>query len=573
MVVAPGGVKHGTMISMIALLEARRAGLLARQHWLQNLVAGVIVGVVALPLAMAFAIASGARPEQGIYTSIFAGSCVSLFGGSRVQIAGPTGAFVAILAGITAKYGIPGLETATLMAGVMLILMGVAKMGAVIRFIPAPVIVGFTAGIGVIIFVGQWRDFLGLPPVSGEHFHERLGHLIQAMPYINWPTAALALLSLALVVYTPRVKALARVPGPLVAMTVATVIEATVHLPGVATLGTAFGGIPRGLPSFALPDLSPSHMLILIAPAFTITLLGAIESLLSAVVADGMAGTTHDSNQELIGQGIANIISPLFGGFAATGAIARTATNIRNGGTSPVAGVTHSLTLVAVLVLLSPLASAIPLASLAAILFVVAWNMSEAKRFVAVLRKAPVADRVILLITFLLTVFADLVVAVNVGVILAVLQFLRRMSETVETQPVGARALQAELADFGIAELPPRIMVYEIVGPMFFGAVENFRRPLLETRPYPETLIIRLDRVPFMDITGIQTLDEVIKNLSKRGVAVLLCEANTRVFGKLTTAGVLAPQQDDHYYASLHDALVRAGVAGARMPATPQTAP
>ena len=462
MVAPPGGVKHGTMSSMIALLEARRAGLLARQHWLQNLVAGVIVGVVALPLAMAFAIASGARPEQGIYTSIFAGICVSLFGGSRVQIAGPTGAFVAILAGITAKYGIPGLETATLMAGVMLILMGVAKMGTVIRFIPAPVIVGFTAGIGVIIFVGQWRDFLGLPPVSGEHFHERLWHLIQAMPHLNWPTAALALLSLALVVYTPRVKALARVPGPLVAMTVATLIEATFHLPGVATLGTAFGGIPRGLPSFALPDLSLSHMLTLIAPAFTITLLGAIESLLSAVVADGMAGTTHDSNQELIGQGIANIVSPLFGGFAATGAIARTATNIRNGGTSPVAGVTHSLTLVAVLVLLSPLASAIPLASLAAILFVVSWNMSEAKRFVAVLRKAPVADRVILLITFLLTVFADLVVAVNVGVILAVLQFLRRMSETVETQPVGARALKAELADFGIAELPPRIMVYEL---------------------------------------------------------------------------------------------------------------
>jgi SulP family sulfate permease len=546
---------------MIALLEARRAGLLARRQWLPNLIAGVVVGVVALPLAMAFAIASGARPEQGLYTAILGGACVSLFGGSRVQIAGPTGAFVAILAGVTAKYGIPGLETATFLAGAMLVLMGVAKMGAVIRFIPAPVIVGFTSGIGVIIFVGQWRDFLGLPPVSGEHFHERLLHLILALPRANWPTVALAFLSLVLVLYAPRIRGLSRVPGPLIAMVVATLIQATFHLHGVATLGTAFGGIPRGLPAFALPDLSLSHALTLIAPAFTIALLGAIESLLSAVVADGMAGTRHDSNQELIGQGIANMTSPLFGGFAATGAIARTATNIRNGGTSPLAGIMHAVTLIAVLLVLAPLASSIPLAALAAILFVVAWNMAEAKRFVAVLRMAPLADRVILLITFLLTVFADLVVAVNVGVILAVLQFLRRMSETVETQPVAARALKSELAELGLCELPGHVMVYEIVGPMFFGAVENFRRPLLEMRPYPRTLIIRLDRVPFMDITGIQTLDEVIGKLRKRGVTVLLCEANARVYAKLRNAGVLAAAAD--YCESLHAALLHAGVGAA----------
>jgi sulfate permease, SulP family len=556
---------------MIALLEANRAGLFVRQQWLPNIVAGVVVGVVALPLAMAFAIASGARPEQGLYTAIFAGASVSMFGGSRLQIAGPTGAFVAILAGITARYGIAGLEVATFMAGIMLILMGVAKMGVVIRFIPAPVIIGFTAGIGVIIFVGQWGSFFGLPAVSGEHFHERLWHLIEALPRLNWPTTALGLLSIALVLYTPRVKALSRVPGPLVAMTVATVIEAICHLPGVATLGSAFGGIPRGLPSFSVPDLSVSHAISLIAPAFTIALLGAIESLLSAVVADGMSGTHHDSNQELIGQGVANLVSPLFGGFAATGAIARTATNIRNGGTSPLAGITHAATLVLVLILLAPLASAIPLASLAAILFVVAWNMSEIRRFSAVLQKAPLADRVILLITFLLTVFADLVVAVNVGVILAVLQFLRRMAETVETQPVPARALKTELAELGLQELPGRILVYEIVGPMFFAAVENFKRPLLETRPYPETLIIRLDRVPFMDITGIQTLEEVIDKLHKRGVSVLLCEANPRVLGKLHTAGVI-PEGDDGYYASLHEALIGAGVASPAGPATPQSA-
>ena len=543
----------GSMAAMIALVEARRAGLFAANQWLPNIIAGVIVGVVALPLAMAFAIASGARPEQGLYTAIIGGACVSIFGGSRVQIAGPTGAFVAILSGITARYGIAGLETATLMAGIMLVLMGLARMGAVIQFIPAPVIVGFTAGIGVIIFVGQWRDFLGLPPVTGEHFHERLWHLIQALPHLNLSTAALAVLSLLLVIYAPRLKWLARVPGPLIAMTVATMLQAVLHLPGVATLGSAFGGIPEGLPRFALPDLDPSHVITLISPAFTIALLGAIESLLSAVVADGMAGTRHDSNQELIGQGIANVLSPMLGGFAATGAIARTATNIRNGGTSPLAGITHALTLIAVLVLLAPLAASIPLASLAAILFVVAWNMSESRRFVLLLKRAPRADKAILVITFLLTVFADLVVAVNVGVILAVLQFLRRMSATTETQPVDAHALKAELQQVGVSELPTNVVVFEIAGPMFFGAVENFRRALLEMRPPPVTLIVRLDRVPFMDITGIQTLEEVIGKLRKRGVRVLLCEANERVYGKLQTAGVL----DDSYHATLHEALGR----------------
>jgi SulP family sulfate permease len=543
---------------MIAFLEARRAGLFARGQWLPNVIAGVIVGVVALPLAMAFAIASGARPEQGLYTAIIGGACVSLLGGSRVQIAGPTGAFVAILAGITARYGISGLETATLMAGIILVLLGAAKMGSVIRFIPAPVIIGFTAGIAVTIFVGQWRDFLGLPPVQAEHFHERLWRLIEAMPQLNWPTAALGLGSLLLVIYTPRIAALSRLPGPLVALVVATIVQATFHLPGVATLGTAFGGIPRGLPTFSVPDLSAGHIVTLIGPAFTIALLGAIESLLSAVVADGMSGTRHDSNQELIGQGIANIMTPLFGGFAATGAIARTATNIRNGATSPLAGLTHAATLIAVLLVLTPLAASIPLAVLAAILFVVSWNMSDIGRFESVMRTAPLADRWILLITFLLTVFADLIVAVNVGVILAVLQFIRRMSETVDTQPVEGPSLAAELAALGLAGLPPGVQIYEITGPMFFGAIENIKRPLLEIRPYPQTLIIRLDRVPFIDITGIHMLEDTIKLLRKKGIAVMLCEANQRVRAKLHRAGVVAAASDPTCDRSLGDTLVRA---------------
>jgi SulP family sulfate permease len=311
---------------MIAMLEAQRAGLFRAKNWLPNLVAGIIVGVVALPLAMAFAIASGAKPEQGLYTALVAGVVVSLFGGSRLQIAGPTGAFIVILAGVTAKYGVSGLQLATLMAGIILVLMGFSRLGSMIKFIPAPVIVGFTSGIGVIIWVGQWKDFFGLPAVSGEHFHEKFWHLLQQLPHANLTTSALACSSLALVLLTPRIPYLRKVPGPLVAMLFATVLVSVFHPTGIATIGSAFGGIPQKLPSFALPDLDFNHMVQLIGPAFTIAMLGAIESLLSAVVADGMAGTRHDSNQELIGQGLANIIAPLFGGFAATGAIARTAT-------------------------------------------------------------------------------------------------------------------------------------------------------------------------------------------------------------------------------------------------------
>lgn len=540
---------------MIAVLEAKRAGLFARIHWLPNIVAGLIVGIVALPLAMAFAIASGARPEQGIYTAIIGGGLITLLGGSRVQIAGPTGAFIAILLGITARFGIAGLQVATLMAGVMLLLMGVARMGAVIRFIPMPVIVGFTAGIGVIIFIGQWPDFFGLPKPSGEHFHEKLWHLLQSLPEIHGPTLLLAVIGLLLILLAPRVKLLARVPGPLIAMLVITLLHAVYPLPGVATIGSAFGGIPAGLPSFALPEMTLSQIILLIGPAFTIAMLGAIEALLSAVVADGMAGTRHDSNQELIGQGIANIIVPLFGGFAATGAIARTATNIRNGANSPLAGITHVLMLVAVLLFLAPLASGIPLAVLAAILFFVAWNMSEFPRCVHILKTAPTADRLILVITFLLTVFADLVVAVNVGVILAILHFLRRMSDSVETQQADPQALARELAQQGIMHLPDDVMVFDIAGPMFFGAVDNFEHALASTHTDPRILVIRLRQVPFIDMTGIQALYDVSHKLGRRGVKVVFCEANERVLGKLERAGVIGEQgilHQSHLAAALH---------------------
>jgi len=540
---------------MIAVREAWRAGLFQRSHWLPNLVAGLVVGVVALPLAMAFAIASGAKPEQGLYTAIIAGLAVSLFGGSRLQIAGPTGAFVVILAGVTATHGIDGLQIATFMAGLMLLGLGAARLGGIIRFIPDPVITGFTAGIGLIIFVGQWRYFFGLPATGGDHFHEKVWELVQALPEAQIATTALAVVSLLAVVLAPRIPGLRRVPGPLVAMVLATLLQATFHFEGVATIGSEFGGIPRGLPSLGVPEITVPRVLELLGPAFTIAMLGAIESLLSAVVADGMAGTRHDSNQELIGQGLANVAAPFFGGFAATGAIARTATNVRNGGTGPLAGIVHALTLVLVLLLLAPLAEHVPLCALAAVLFVVAWNMSELRHFTGMLRRAPGADVAILLITFLLTVFADLVLAVNVGVILAMFQFLRRMASSVEVQPVGSGELEPELARKGRVALPPGVMVYGIDGPFFFGAVDNFERALAQTHTDPKVLIIRLKRVPFMDITGLQSLEEAIRDLSKRGVQVLLCEANPRVRAKLERTGILSLLGPSGYHQELADAL------------------
>jgi SulP family sulfate permease len=540
---------------MIALLEARHAGLLRREHWLPNIVSGVIVGVVALPLAMAFAIASGAKPEQGLYTAVVAGLLVSAFGGSRLQIAGPTGAFIVILSGITATHGIDGLQIATLMAGVMLLLLGVGRLGAIIKFIPDPVIVGFTAGIGVIIWVGQWKDFFGLPAVSGQHFHDKLWQLLQALPHLHVATTGLAILSLLLVLFTARLPGMKRVPGPLVALVVATVLQAVFRFDGVVTIGSAFGGIPQGLPALHVPEVTAARIIELIGPAFTIAMLGAIESLLSAVVADGMAGTRHDSNQELIGQGLANIAAPLFGGFAATGAIARTATNIRNGGTSPLAGIVHAATLVLILLVLAPLAVNIPLAALAAILFVVAWNMSELPHFAKMVRRAPGADVLILLVTFVLTVFADLVVAVNIGVILATLHFLRRMAESVEVQQETEHELHQEFVHQGFTRMPPGVLVYRVEGPFFFGAVENFERALATTHTDPRVLIVRLRWVPFIDVTGIQTLEEVIVDLHKRHVRVMLTGANARVAAKLEKAGVVALVGADNFFRNFTEAV------------------
>jgi SulP family sulfate permease len=525
---------------MIALLEAHRAGLFKHAHLMPNIVAGVVVGIVAMPLAMAFAIASGATPAQGLYTAIVAGFITAIAGGTRVQISGPTGAFIAVLAGITAQYGIAGLQAATMMAGLILLIMGLARLGTVIKFIPGPVIVGFTAGIAVIIWTGQWKDFFGLhPAATGLHFHEQFLAVLRALPDLHAATTFIAVLTLAILIagnrWLARVPFLKRVPAPLLAMLVAMGVQSFGQFEGVATIGSAFGGIPRALPDFSWPGVSLSDLLHLVGPAFAIALLGAIESLLTAVVADGMTGDRHDSNQELIGQGAANIVVPMFGGFAATGAIARTATSIRNGATSPLAGIVHAVFLLLVILLLAPWAAHVPLAALAAILFFVAWNMADLPHVARVLRTAPMADRFLLLITFALTVFVDLVVAVNAGVVLAALLFMRRMAETVRVEQ------QAFDDDSGEEiKLPRSVLVYRVEGPFFFGAAEKLERTLERLQLGVETVVIRLGRVPFMDATGVNTLVEIVQRFQRRGVRVLLCGIHEELRGTLEAGGIPA---------------------------------
>ena len=524
---------------MIAIREALRAGLFARDNLVKNIFAGLVVGIVALPLAMAFAIASGARPENGLYTAIVAGLCVALFGGTRIQIAGPTGAFIVILANITGQYGFAGLQVATFMAGGILILMGMLRLGSVIKFIPEPVIAGFTSGIGVIIFVGQWKDFFGLPVHLGidAKFHTKLINLATALPHLSLMTTLLAILSILLVIYAHKIKYLKAIPGPLVAMLVATALQTIFKFDGVATLGSVFGHIPRGIPPFHMMELSLDSVTSLIGPAFTIALLGAIESLLSATAADGLAGgTKHRPNQELVGQGIANCISPLFGGFAATGAIARTATNIRNGGNSPLAAITHSVFLLVVILLLAPLAEYVPLCSLAAILFVVAYNMSDLRHFGYILKHSPRDGKIVLLVTFLLTVFADLVVAVNVGVILAMMLTMRRITITTNVQQ---EVVDEDDVTHINNQFKRNVIVYAINGPLFFAITEKFAESLAHTHNMADAVVFKLKAVPFIDFSGLSAFQETLEKLHRQKITIYLYGVNPKIRAKFAEVGLL----------------------------------
>lgn len=533
---------------MFALIESYKAGLFHKNYWKTNIIAGLIVGIVALPLAMAFAVASGYKPEQGIYTAIIAGLIVGIFGGSRVQISGPTGAFVTILASIGARYGLDGLGVATILAGIILIFMGILRIGTLIQFIPYPVIVGFTSGIGIIIFTGAIKDFFGLSltiPLDA-HFLEKVKLIVNHFATINPYTTILAFISLLCIIITPRL--IKHIPGALIAIIIATGLHMIFQWNQVATIGTVFGSLPQTLPSFAMPSISKHVILLLLGPAFTIALLGAIESLLSAASADTIMGIRHDANQELIGQGLANIVAPLFGGFASTGAIARTVTNIRNGGNSPIAAIVHSIFLLGILLFLAPLATQIPLCTLAAILFIVAFNMSDIPEFIHIILHAPWYDIVVLVITFLLTVFTDLVVAVFVGVILAVILFLIRLHFAYKIYHFSWHLKKSILQQKIKTITTGKTLICTLEGPFFFGVTEQLEHAFATTHTDPETIIFNFEHVPFIDMTGLVAFKKVISRFAKRKVAVFFCNANKVVKNKLQTIGITK----EYFYDSTH---------------------
>ncbi len=490
--------------------------------------AGLTVGVLALPLAMAFAIASGMSPTAGIWTAIVAGFLISALGGSRVQIGGPTGAFIPIIYGIVVEYGVQNLLVATMLAGAMLVAMGVFRLGNLIRFIPKTVVIGFTNGIAVVIFLAQIKDFLGLriDHLPGEFFG-KVKALVTHLDTIDLPTVALSVASIVVLLswnrLAKRFKALSRLPGPLGVLILATGANAILQLP-VETIGTRFNGIPQDLPAFSLPQLSLETLGKLISPALTIALLGAIESLLSARVADAAIEDRHDPNQELIAQGLANLAAPLFGGFAATGAIARTATNVRTGGRSPVAGMVHALVLLAVVLVFAPFAKHIPLATLSAIVVVVAINMGEWHEFRG-LKRFSVNYRTTLLSTFFVTVFFDLTLAVELGMVLASLFFIYRMSELTRVERLPLSELSM-IPDFLYPDGSPRVVAYSLYGTLFFGAIHKLETLLDPAERHPEVVILDMHHLVNLDTTGLEGLESLCKNLHKRGCALILCNLN-----------------------------------------------
>ena len=495
----------------------------SRQDLVADCVAGVTVGLVALPLAMAFGIASGVTPQAGLYTAVVAGFLISALGGSRVQIGGPTGAFVVIVAGIIAKFGLSGLFMVTLMAGVLLIVMGITGFGAAVKFIPRPVTIGFTNGIALLIASTQLQDFLGLvTPTVPSDFIQRMKVLAQYFSSLDGHTVTIATTSLGVILFSPRL--IKKIPGSIVALFLGTCVVAVFDLP-IATIGSKFGGIPIGLPSFAMPEFRADLIIPLLPSAFTVAILAAVESLLSAVVADGMSGDKHNSNVELVAQGIANLVSPLVGGIPATGAIARTATNIRSGAKTPVAGLVHALTLLLILLVAAPLARFIPLATLAAVMFVVAYNMSE-WREIGVILKLSKADKAVWLTTFALTVLADLTVAVEVGMVLAALLYIYRVSQTTTVATI-----TDELIENGRPHIlqdkcmPDYVTILRIRGPFLFGTTEKLAEETPDVARFAPVVILRLRHMTAIDATGLHAIEMFAKRIKQSGRVLLLCGA------------------------------------------------
>ncbi len=530
-----------------------------RSQFLADLTAGVIVAVVALPLAIAFAIGSGVTPDRGLWTAIIAGFLISVLGGSRVQIGGPTGAFVVIVYGIVQRYGVDGLLIATMMAGVILVIMGVAKLGTAIKFIPRPVVLGFTSGIALIIFTSQIKDLLGLRMGAvPADFLDKWQAFASNLGSVNPVAIGIASAAFAIMIGWPRLQT--RIPGPFVALVATTVAARLFHLP-VETIGSRFGAIATSIPHPAFPHVTVASVRLLIAPAFTIALLGAIESLLSAVVADGMIGGRHRSNMELVAQGVANIVTPLFGGIPATGAIARTATNIKNGGRTPIAGITHAVTLLLITLFLGRLAANIPLATLAAILVIVAYHMSEWRGFRTEL-SSPRSDVAVLLCTFGLTVFVDLTVAIGVGMVASAFLFMHRMAGVTNVEMVdledGEEEYDTDPNGIRRRDVPKQVEIYEINGPFFFGAAEAFKDTLAQVGRKPKVLIIRMRNVPAIDSTGIHLLTDLVKRTRGDGTLVLIADLHAQPREALRKSAALAQIGEENLFASLDEALERA---------------
>ena len=516
----------------------------SKETFMSDLMAGIIVGIVALPLAIAFGIASGVSPEKGIITAIIAGFIISLLGGSKVQIGGPTGAFIVIIYGIIQQYGEAGLIVATRMAGILLILLGVFKLGAIIKFIPYPIIVGFTSGIAVTIFTTQIADIFGLnfggEKVPGDFIGKWMIYF-RHFDTVNWWNAVVSILSIIIIAITPRFSK--KIPGSLIAIIVVTigvyVLKTYAGIDSIDTIGDRFT-IKSELPEAAIPTLNWEAIKDLFPVAITIAVLGAIESLLSATVADGVTGDKHDSNTELIAQGTANLITPLFGGIPATGAIARTMTNINNGGKTPVAGIIHAIVLLLILLFLMPLAQYIPMACLAGVLVIVSYNMSEWRTFKALL-KNPKSDVTVLLITFFLTIIFDLTIAIEVGLVIACILFMRRVMETTEISVIKDEIDPNDELDIAVCEehliIPAGVEVYEINGPYFFGIATKFEETMAQLGDRPKVRIIRMRKVPFIDSTGIHNLTSLCKMSQKEKITIVLSGVNEKVHKTLEKSG------------------------------------
>ncbi|MCD4832517.1 MAG: sulfate permease [Bacteroidales bacterium] len=506
----------------------------SKEQFIKDLTAGLIVGVVALPLAIAFAIASGVSPEKGLVTAIIAGFIISAFGGSRVQIGGPTGAFIIIVFAIVQKYGISGLTISTFMAGFIIIILGITKLGSIIKFIPQSVIVGFTSGIALIIFSIQIKDFLGLEMDSvPSEFINKWGAYFKNIHSVNIYAVVITLATVFISVYLPRLTK--KIPGSLVALILSTLVVSIFNLP-VETIYSKFGEIPSSFPKPEFPAIDFAIIKELIEPAFVIALLGSIESLLSAVVADGMIGGRHRSNMELIAQGAANVFSSIFGGIPATGAIARTATNIKNGGRTPISGIVHAITLLAIMLFVGKWAKLIPMASLAGILMVVAYNMSEYKAFIS-LTRGPKSDAIILIITFSLTVLVDLVVALEIGMVLAAFLFMKKMASISQINEITNQINDVkDIEDpeaTGNYVVPEDVEIYEVNGPLFFGATYKFRDALKLSDRKPKILIIRMRYVPTIDATGLHHLKEIVKDFKHKGIKVIISGIQPEVYKEL----------------------------------------